>query len=104
MLGGLLACGLVLVGLLVMVGATSWARNLALGVVLCAVLVPAFAALLAPLLSRSTIVTGVLVGAVALALASGIAGFRRYLNHRRELHHWWGEKPHSLKQRVERDL
>jgi uncharacterized membrane protein YccC len=103
-LGGLLAIALVLAGLLVMFGATTWAKQIVVGVVLCAVFMPALCGVLAPLLAPNTIVTGVVVGAAVVALSVGIAGFRRYLSHRRALHRWWGATPQSLKQRVERDL
>lgn len=104
MLGGLLAIALVLAGLLVMFGATTWAKQIVVGVVLCAVCLPALCGVFAPLLTPNALVVGGVVAAAVAAGAVGITGFRRYLNHRREVHRWWGRAPQSLKQRVERDL
>lgn len=104
MLGGLLAIALVLAGLLVMFGATTWAKQIVVGVVLCAVCLPALCGVFAPLLTPNALVIGGVVAAAVAAGAVGITGFCRYLSHRRELNHVWGAHPQSLKQRVERDL
>lgn len=103
MFGGLLLLAIVVAALALMIGRIDLARNLGSTVFLMAIV--------APLLHRCTVTVGQAVpsyyptaAVVALISVGLILGFKKFVDHRREVHHWVGEPRSSIKLRVEDDL
>ena len=103
MLGGILLIALVAAALLYMLGMADVAKRIGVAVLGLAILAPVLAQLLLATVQR---IDGRLIGVIFLgaSLAVFVAGWIRFVNHRRHLHHWWGETPTSSKNRVEEDL
>lgn len=102
MFGGLLLCAFVVAALLYMMGMTDFAQRLGKAAVILAVVVP----LARQCLSGSgelRVEKWLVVGLGAVVLAAFALGYKRWVDHRRAVHHWLGEKPRSLKQRLEDD-
>lgn len=100
MLGGILLSAGVIAGLLFMVGLTDLAKRIAVVIILIAVVVPC----LTPFLTgavRQIDTRGLMWVVVVVLVAVFVAGYKNFTDHRRELHHWFGEGPTSLKHRVE---
>ena len=103
MFGGLLLLTIVVTALALMIGRIELARTMGTAVFLVAVL--------APLLTHCTTTVHQALPAlhptalvVVILAASLLRGFKKFIDHRRAAHHWVGEPPSSLKQRVEDDL
>lgn len=103
MLGGFLLLAIVVASLLHMLGLTEQAKRIGGGVFVLAVLAPLLAQCAAGA-DRYVSGPGLGIGSLVLVIVVGVAGFKRFVDHRRELHHWVGQHPTSLKQRVEDDL
>ena len=103
MLGGILLIAMVVAALLVMLGLTDLAKGIAVVVMLIAVVVPCLAPLLIGV-ARQIDTRGLVLIVVVVLVAIFVAGYKRHLDHRRELHHWWSDGPTSLKHRVEEDV
>jgi amino acid permease len=103
MFGLVLSIALLGAALLYMVGITDLAKRIIVTVLLLAFFAPCLMQLLR---AAGREVDGRLVGVIALVVfvALAIAGWIRFVNHRRALHRWWREPPSSLKQRLEDDL
>ena len=101
MLGPFIVLAIALSGILFAVGATGLAKRILVGGILLALLVPIALCALGGATSSLPFEAAVTPAALILLGLALVAGLVRFVNHRRQLHHWIGDERTSQKRRVE---
>lgn len=103
MFGGLLLVAIVVAAFALMLGRVDLARTIGAATVCVAVLAPlltncgAWVSPALPSFFPKAFVAGLL-------MVSLVGGYKKFVDHRRGLHHWFGEPRSSIKNQVEDDL